>query len=390
MRLLPFRIGAGDLGPRLAQPKTQLPEQALALAHAHRDAVLLLDPDRQRLAIPQIAAQARLPRRLAKSRVDLFQLLLIQAPRPPSPLSLAQTCQALALETVNPILHRPRRGAQQPGHLGTGHSLRHKQHTVEPVVVAGILGAPDFILQSEDDAVPLGYAQWSHALMRTHPVYYTQLLMTLCLDRELERRGHRFCRYADDCNIYVRSRRAGERVMAGVCKFLTKKLRLKVNESKSAVARPDDRKFLGFRLTTGAEPQRLISPQALRRFQARVRELTSRTRGVSIERMVGSLKPYLLGWRSYFGFSQDPLVLRNLDARIRRRLRMVIWRQWVNGPARYANLRRKGVPHMRAAVAAGSPTGLWAMSRHAAVQQALPNAYFDSLGLPRLSAALNA
>ena len=210
------------------------------------------------------------------------------------------------------------------------------------------------------------------------------------LDRELERRGHRFCRYADDCNIYVRSRRAGERVMAGVCKFLTKKLRLKVNESKSAVARPDDRKFLGFRLTTGAEPQRLISPQALRRFQARVRELTSRTRGVSIERMVGSLKPYLLGWRSYFGFSQDPLVLRNLDARIRRRLRMVIWRQWVNGPARYANLRRKGVPHMRAAVAAGSPTGLWAMSRHAAVQQALPNAYFDSLGLPRLSAALNA
>ena len=182
----------------------------------------------------------------------------------------------------------------------------------------------------------------------------------------------------------------GERVMAGVCKFLTKKLRLKVNESKSAVARPDDRKFLGFRLTTGAEPQRLISPQALRRFQARVRELTSRTRGVSIERMVGSLKQYLLGWRSYFGFSQDPLVLRNLDARIRRRLRMVIWRQWVNGPARYANLRRKGVPHMRAAVAAGSPTGLWAMSRHAAVQQALPNAYFDSLGLPRLSAALNA
>ena len=210
------------------------------------------------------------------------------------------------------------------------------------------------------------------------------------LDRELERRGHRFCRYADDCNIYVGSRRAGQRVMASVCKFLTKKLRLKVNESKSAVARPDDRKFLGFRLTTGAEPQRLISPQALRRFQARVRELTSRTRGVSIERMVGSLKPYLLGWRSYFGFSQDPLVLRNLDARIRRRLRMVIWRQWVNGPARYASLRRKGVPHMRAAVAAGSPTGLWAMSRHAAVQQALPNAYFDSLGLPRLSAALNA
>ena len=205
-----------------------------------------------------------------------------------------------------------------------------------------------------------------------------------------ERRGHHFCRYADDCNIYVRSRRAGERVMVSVSKFLTKKLRLKVNESKSAVARPDDRKFLGFRLTTGAEPQRLISPEALQRFQARVRELTSRTRGISIERMIGSLKPYLLGWRSYFSFSQDPLVFRNLDARIRRRLRMVIWRQWGNGPTRFANLRRLGVPHMRAAVAAGSPTGLWAMSRHAAVQQALPNAHFDSLGLPRLSASSNA
>ncbi len=178
--------------------------------------------------------------------------------------------------------------------------------------------------------------------------------------------------------------------MASVCKFLTKKLRLKVNESKSAVARPDERKFLGFRLTTGAEPQRLISPEALQRFQARVRELTSRTRGISIERMVGSLKPYLLGWRSYFGFSQDPLVFRNLDARIRRRLRMVIWRQWGNGPTRFANLRRLGVSHTQAAIAAGSPTGFWAMSRHVAVQQAMPNAYFDSLGLPRLSAASNA
>ena len=210
------------------------------------------------------------------------------------------------------------------------------------------------------------------------------------LDRELERRGHRFCRYADDCNIYVRSRRAGKRVMVSTCQFLKKKLRLKVNESKSAVARPDDRKFLGFRLTTGAEPRRLVSPQALKRFQVRVRELTSRTRGISIEQMIGSLKPYLRGWRSYFGFSQDPLVLRNLDARIRRRLRMMIWRQWGSGPTRYANLRRLGVPHMRAAVAAGSPTGFWAMSRHAAVQQALPNAYFDSLGLPRVSVTSNA
>ena len=181
MRLLPFRIGEGDLGPRLAQPKAQLPEQALALTHAQRDAVLLSDPDRQRFAIPQIAAQPGLPRRLAKSRADLFQLLLIQAPGPPSSLSLAQTYQALLLATANPILHRPRRVAQQPGHLGAGHSLGYQQHTVEAVVVAGILGASDLILQSEDDAVRVGYAQWSHALRRTHPVYYTQVLMTLCL-----------------------------------------------------------------------------------------------------------------------------------------------------------------------------------------------------------------
>jgi len=210
------------------------------------------------------------------------------------------------------------------------------------------------------------------------------------LDRELERRGHRFCRYADDCNIYVRSRRAGERVMFSVSKFLTKKLRLRVNESKSAVARPDDRKFLGFRVTTGAEPRRLISPQALQRFQARVRELTSRTRGISIERMIGSLRPYLLGWRGYFGFSQDPLVFNALDARIRRRLRMMIWRQWGNGQTRYVNLRWFGLAHFAAAVAAGSPTGFWSMSRHPAVQQALPNAYFDSLGLPRVSVTSNA
>ena len=204
-----------------------------------------------------------------------------------------------------------------------------------------------------------------------------------------ERLGVRFPR-ATRRNIYVRSRRAGERVMASVCRFLRQKLRLTVNASKSAVARPDDRKFLGFRLTTGAAPQRLISPEAVHRFQARVRELTNRTRGISIERMVGSLKPYLLGWRSYFGFSQDPRVLCNLDARIRRRLRMVIWRQWGTGPTRFANLRRRGVPHMRAAVAAGCPTGFWAMSRHAAVQQALPNAYFDSLGLPRVADSLDA
>jgi RNA-directed DNA polymerase len=204
------------------------------------------------------------------------------------------------------------------------------------------------------------------------------------LDRELTRRGLRFCRYGDDCNIYVRSRRAGERVMGSVCRFLTTRLRLKVNHSKSAVARPGERKFLGFSISNDEEPIRQIAPQALRRFKARVRELTRRTRGVSLNQMIASLTPYLVGWGNYYSFCQTPRVVHNLNAWIRRRLRMVVWRQWNNGRTRYTQLRRRGVPHVRAAVAAGASSGLWRMARHAAVQQALPNTYFSSLTLPRL------
>jgi RNA-directed DNA polymerase len=204
------------------------------------------------------------------------------------------------------------------------------------------------------------------------------------LDRELTRRGHRFCRYADDCNIYVRSHRAGERVMASVCRYLTVRLRLNVNESKSAVARPAERKFLGFSISNDGA-QRCIAPKALDRFKDRVRELTRRTRGVSLEQIVESLAPYLIGWRGYFRFCQTPRVLSNLDAWIRRRLRMYLWRQWQNGQNRFKQLRQRGVPKFGAAVAAGSPTGMWRMSGHPAVQQALRNAFFDSLGLPRVA-----
>jgi RNA-directed DNA polymerase len=214
------------------------------------------------------------------------------------------------------------------------------------------------------------------------------LLSNLLLDefdRELTRRGLRFCRYADDCNLYVRSRRAGERVMASVCRFLRTRLRLKVNEAKSAVARPDERKFLGFTLTTGTEPQRQVSLKALERFKERIRELTRRTLGRSLKELLKPLSRYLTGWRAYFGFCQTPVVLHNLDAWIRRRLRMYLWRQWKCGRTRYAELRRRGVPHVRSAVAAGSNSGMWRMARHAAVQQALPNAFFDSMRLPRLA-----
>ena len=218
------------------------------------------------------------------------------------------------------------------------------------------------------------------------------LLSNLVLDefdKELERRGHRFCRYADDCNIYVRSLRAGERVMASVCRFLTVKLRLKVNESKSAVAQPEERKFLGFTISNDGSERR-IAAKALDRFKARVRELTCRTRGVSVDQLIEPLARYLIGWRGYFGFCQTPRVLSTLDARIRRRLRMYIWRQWQNGPNRFKELRRRGVPKFRAAVAAGSPTGSWRMSSHPAVHQALRNHYFDSIGLPRLAASSDA
>jgi RNA-directed DNA polymerase len=205
------------------------------------------------------------------------------------------------------------------------------------------------------------------------------------LDRELARRGHRFCRYADDCNIYVRSRRAGERVMASVSRFLTNKLRLKVNEAKSAVARPEERKFLGFSISNDGSERR-IAPKALDKFKVRIRDMTRRTRGFSLQQVIKELKPYIVGWSGYFGFCQTPRVLTNLEAWIRRRLRLYLWRQWRTRQNRFAELRRRGVAKFPAAVAAGSPTGLWRMSGHPAVQQALRNNYFESLDLPRIYA----
>src|SRR6201998_191107 len=133
------------------------------------------------------------------------------------------------------------------------------------------------------------------------------------LDKELARRGHRFCRYADDCNIYVRSRRAEERIMAWVSRFLPNKLRLKVNEAKSAVARPEERKFLGFSIANDGSERR-IAPKALAKFKARIRDMTHRTRGNSLPQVIEDLAPYLLGWRGYFAFCQTPRVLTHLEA----------------------------------------------------------------------------
>jgi RNA-directed DNA polymerase len=204
------------------------------------------------------------------------------------------------------------------------------------------------------------------------------------LDRELERRGHRFVRYADDSNVYVRSERAGQRVMESVTRFITQKLKLKVNEAKSAVARPQERKFLGFSFTVGPEVKRVIAPKALDRFKRRIREVTRRAKGVSIETTMEELAPYMRGWRSYFGFCQTPEVLLYLTRWVRLRLRAAMWRQWKTPRRRRAALLELGVLPRLASNTAGSGHGPWYLARAKALSVGLSNAYFKSLGLPTM------
>jgi RNA-directed DNA polymerase len=204
------------------------------------------------------------------------------------------------------------------------------------------------------------------------------------LDQQLEQRGHAFVRYADDCNIYVRSEKAGQRVMKSVSDFITRRLKLKVNESKSAVDRPSRRKFLGFTIAEGAKPQRRIAPKALKRFREKIRELTRRTRGVDAKRMVSDLTVYLRGWVGYFGFCQTPWELRDLDGWIRRRLRAVAWKHWKRGPTRCRELMRRGISRDDAVNAVWRFHNPWRASRSIALSKALPQTLWDRLGLLRL------
>jgi len=204
------------------------------------------------------------------------------------------------------------------------------------------------------------------------------------LDRELEHRGHRFVRYADDCNIYVRSERAGQRVMESITRFITIKLKLKVNEAKSAVARPQKRKFLGFSFTAGPEVKRAIAPKALDRFKQRIREITRRAKSVSMETTMEELAPYMRGWRSYFGFCETPGVLISLTGWVRRRLRCALWRQWKTVRRRRAALLELGVRPRLASNMAGSGRGPWYLALTKALNVGLSKAYFSSLGLPSL------
>src|SRR6266536_3709226 len=206
------------------------------------------------------------------------------------------------------------------------------------------------------------------------------------LDRELESRGHRFVRYADDSNIYVRSERAGQRVMESVKRFIANRLKLKVNESKSAVAKPQERKFLGFSFTSGKELKRKIAPKAIDPFKERIREITHKARGQSMKQVMEELARYLRGWRGYFGFCETPSVLQGLDAWVRRRVRCAFWRQWKTGRKRSAELVKRGVNEELAGKTAGSRRGPWHVSQSPALGMALSNAYLASLGLPSLVA----
>lgn len=205
------------------------------------------------------------------------------------------------------------------------------------------------------------------------------------VDRELERHGHRFVRYADDCNVYVRSRRAGERVMAWLRRRYAR-LRLKVNEAKSAVAPAFGRKFLGYCLwvAPGGEVKRAIAAKAKAAFKQRVRRLTKRNGGRSMDQVVQGLRDYVLGWKAYFRLAQTPRVMRELDEWLRHRLRALQLKQWRRGTTMYRELRALGASREHALRIAGNARRWWRNSRYE-LNRIMPIGYFDRLGVPRLS-----
>ena len=206
------------------------------------------------------------------------------------------------------------------------------------------------------------------------------------VDKELERRGHAFARYADDCNVYVRSQRAGERVMETL-RRLYAELRLRVNETKSAVARPHERKFLGYTFwyAKGGEVKRRVAPKALEAMRVRVRELTGRSRGRSLAAVAADLRAYLRGWKAYFRLADTPGVFSALDKWLRRRLRLVQVKQWKSAKKIFRELKSRGVDGALAVRAWARAGRWWRLSNHPALQFAMPTAYFDRLGIPRLA-----
>ena len=206
------------------------------------------------------------------------------------------------------------------------------------------------------------------------------------LDRELERRGHAFCRYADDCNIYVRSEAAGARVLASITRFLEERLKLNVNAAKSAVDRPWNRKFLGYSLTAHKAPKLRIAPTSIERLKAKVGEVFRRGSGCSLGKTIVALNPILRGWAAYFKLTETKRVLEDLDSWIRRKLRCVLWRQWKRPYTRAQNLMRAGLPEERAFRSAFNQRGPWWNSGASHMNAAYRKPYFDRLGLVSLLA----
>jgi RNA-directed DNA polymerase len=208
------------------------------------------------------------------------------------------------------------------------------------------------------------------------------------LDQELEGRGHAFCRYADDCNIYVRTRQAGERVLASVTQFLERKLKLRVNTEKSAVARPWHRKFLGYSMTMHKRPRLKAAPQSVQRLKAKLKTLFRTGRGRNIPKFIAALAPVLRGWITYYRLAEVKGIFDELDGWIRRKLRCLQWRQWKRGRTRFKRLKALGFNTERARKSAYNGRGPWWNAGASHMNQALPAWHFAALGLVSLQSSL--
>lgn len=204
------------------------------------------------------------------------------------------------------------------------------------------------------------------------------------LDKELERRGHKFVRYADDCNIYMKSKKAGERVMNSITCFIEQKLKLKVNRGKSAVERPWKRKFLGFSFTVSKKPKVRIANESIKRLKAKIRELTSRSKSIPMEVRIEKLNQYLTGWCGYFALADTPSKFKEFDEWIRRRLRMIEWKQWKNPRTRVRKLKSLGVPDQKAYEWGNSRKKFWRIASSPILHKTLDNSYWSNRGLKSL------
>lgn len=204
------------------------------------------------------------------------------------------------------------------------------------------------------------------------------------LDKELENRGHKFVRYADDSNIYVKTKKAGHRVMDSVTSFIERKLKLKVNLKKSAVDRPWKRRFLGFSFTNGKEPKVRIAKESVKRMKNKIREITSRKKPYPMDFRIKKLNQYLMGWCGYFALADTPSVLRNFDSWIRRRLRMCMWKNWKKPSTKVRKLIGLGVPQGKAFEWGNSRKSYWRISKSPILHRSLGNTYWSSQGLKSL------